>query len=140
METSWNMDYAPTLKNKNPTIPMPRMVLTGLLTTTATLNLSAATGDTPTEDTLAKAAQNPVANMISVPFQNNFNFGVGPDNATQYILNVQPVIPFAVSEDWNLVTRTIVPIINQPSPAPGIPSAAGLGDINPTGDLGHHRR
>jgi hypothetical protein len=81
---------------------------------------------------LAKAAQNPVANMISVPFQNNFNFGVGPNHAVQYNLNVQPVIPISLSEEWNLITRTIMPIINQPSPAPGVRSAFGLGDLNPT--------
>lgn len=83
-------------------------------------------------EALAKAAQNPVANLISFPFQNNFNFGVGPEDVTQYVLNVQPVIPISLNEDWNLITRTIVPIINQPSPAPGIPPASGLGDINPT--------
>jgi hypothetical protein len=81
---------------------------------------------------LAKIAQNPVANMISVPFQNNFNFGVGPNDATQYIMNFQPVIPITLNDDWNLITRWITPIISQPSPAPGVRSAAGLGDINPT--------
>jgi hypothetical protein len=81
---------------------------------------------------LAKAAQNPLAKMISVPLQNNFNFGVGPNDATQWILNVQPIIPITLSEDWNLITRTIIPIINQPSPAPGVRSAFGLGDINPS--------
>jgi len=81
---------------------------------------------------LAKAAQNPVAKLISVPLQNNFNFGVGPNDATQYILNIQPVIPISLNEDWNLITRTVMPIINQPSPAPGVPSVFGLGDINPT--------
>jgi hypothetical protein len=81
---------------------------------------------------LAKAAQNPLAKMISVPLQNNFNFGVGPNDATQWILNIQPVIPITLSENWNLITRTIFPIINQPSPAPGVRSASGLGDINPS--------
>ena len=61
---------------------------------------------------LAKETQNPVANLISVPFQNNFNFGVGPNDATQWILDVQPVIPITLNKDWNLITRTIVPIIN----------------------------
>lgn len=84
------------------------------------------------QEELAKAAQNPVAKLISVPFQNNFNFGVGPEQVTQYVLNVQPVIPITLNEDWNLITRTIVPIISQPSPAPGISPASGLGDINPT--------
>jgi len=87
--------------------------------------------DGASEEALAKAAQNPVAKLISVPFQNNFNFGVGPNNAVQYILNVQPVIPISLSEDWNLITRTIMPIISQP-PQPGVRSAFGLGDINPT--------
>jgi hypothetical protein len=81
---------------------------------------------------LAKETQNPVANLISVPFQNNFNFGIDPNDATQWVLNVQPVIPITLSKDWNLITRTIIPIINQPYPAPGIPSAFGLGDINPS--------
>lgn len=86
----------------------------------------------PSEAELAKAVQNPVANLISVPFQNNFNFGVGPREVTQWVLNVQPVIPIKLNDNWNLITRTIIPIINQPSPARGVPSAFGLGDINPT--------
>ena len=81
---------------------------------------------------LQRETQNPVAKLISVPFQNNFNFGVGPDNVTQWICNFQPVIPISLNDEWNLITRTIVPIINQPSVAPGVRSAAGLGDINPT--------
>jgi hypothetical protein len=81
---------------------------------------------------LARATQNPVASLISVPFQNNFNFGVGPDHVTQWVLNVQPVIPISLNEDWNLITRTIMPIINQPSPAKVARSASGLGDINPS--------
>jgi hypothetical protein len=89
-------------------------------------------GGQESQEELAKAAQNPVAKLISVPFQNNFNFGVGPNDVCQYILNIQPVIPISLSEDWNLITRTIMPVINQPSPAPGIPNASGLGDINPT--------
>jgi hypothetical protein len=89
-------------------------------------------GGGESQEELAKAAQNPVAKLISVPFQNNFNFGVGPNNVCQYVLNFQPVIPISLSEDWNLITRTILPTINQPSPAPGIPSAFGLGDLNPT--------
>ena len=84
------------------------------------------------KEELAKLAQNPVANLISVPFQNNFNFGVGPNNVCQYVLNVQPVIPITLNDNWNLITRWITPIINQPSPAPGVRSASGLGDINPS--------
>ena len=56
---------------------------------------------------LAKLAQNPVGNLISVPFQNNTNLNVGPDKRTQNILNIQPVIPVSVSDEWNIITRTI---------------------------------
>ena len=110
-------------------------VILAALGLVACLARAAETGTAATEvqtEKLAKAVQNPVANLISVPFQNNFNFGVGPNNAMQYVLNVQPVIPISLSEDWNLITRTVMPIINQPSPAPGIASASGLGDINPS--------
>src|SRR5262249_52528047 len=81
---------------------------------------------------LAKKTQNPVADLISVPFQNNFNFNTGPEKRTVWDLNIEPVIPFHLTDDWNLITRTIVPIINLPSVAPGVDHAAGLGDINPT--------
>ena len=104
-------------------------VLIGL--TISAGNAAEPTGESDTER-LAKETQNPIANLISVPFQNNFNFGIGPNDATQWVMNVQPVIPISLNKDWNLITRTIMPIINQPSPATGIPSAFGLGDINPS--------
>ena len=81
---------------------------------------------------LAKQAQNPVADLISVPFQHNFNFNAGPNDQTIWVLNVQPVIPISLTRDWNLITRWITPIINQPSLGPGIDEAFGLGDINPS--------
>jgi hypothetical protein len=59
---------------------------------------------------LAKAAQNPIANLISLPLQNNTNFNVGPKERTQNTLNVQPVWPFSVGDDWNVITRTILPV------------------------------
>ena len=77
---------------------------------------------------LAKQLANPVANLISLPLQSNFDFGIGPSDATRYTLNVQPVIPFELSEDWNLITRTILPIIDVESTAPNVSSAFGLGD------------
>ncbi len=88
----------------------------------------------PREDTeaLAKAAQNPIANLISVPFQNNTGFNFGPRERTQNTLNIQPVVPFKLSDDWNLITRTIVPIVHQPSLVKGDSSDNGVGDINPT--------
>ncbi|MHC4881381.1 MAG: neuromedin U [Planctomycetota bacterium] len=68
-------------------------------------------GDDSTE--LAKQTQNPIADLISLPFQWNVNFDTGPDNHTSSVLNIQPVIPFHLNDDWNLITRTIVPIVNQ---------------------------
>jgi hypothetical protein len=63
---------------------------------------------------VAKKLQNPVADLISVPFQNNFDFGGGPDhNGFQYELKFQPVIPITLCTNWNLITRTIVPYIYQ---------------------------
>ncbi len=76
---------------------------------------------------LAKAAQNPIASLISVPFQNNTYFGFGPDNQTQNVLNIQPVVPFSIGASWNIVTRTIIPLAYTPWPQ----SAFGLGDVQP---------
>lgn len=75
---------------------------------------------------LQKAIQNPIANLISLPFQNNIDFGVGPDERTKNTLNIQPVIPLSINEDLNLITRTIVPVISQPLGADD--SEFGLGD------------
>jgi hypothetical protein len=83
-------------------------------------------------DALRKAAQNPVASLISVPVQNNNNFGVGPDGRIQDILNIQPVIPVRVSENWNLISRIITPIIYQPTVSQPVNQGAyGFGDMNP---------
>jgi len=66
--------------------------------------------------------------LISVPFQNNTNFNFGPREKTQNVLNIQPVVPFGVTEDWNLITRTIVPVISQPAFTPSQDRENGLGD------------
>ena len=78
---------------------------------------------------LAQKLQNPVADLISVPLQNNWDFGIGPADAMRYTVNVQPVIPLSLSTDWNLIIRTILPIIYAESPLPGGDNTAGLGDI-----------
>jgi hypothetical protein len=58
-------------------------------------------------DELRKAAQNPVASLISVPVQDNFNFNITPGDRTQNVLNIQPVIPVRIGKNWNLITRII---------------------------------
>ena len=65
------------------------------------------------EAELAKKLQNPVAALISVPIQNNWDFGIGPAHAMKYTANIQPVVPIGISDDWNLIIRTIVPVIYQ---------------------------
>lgn len=91
---------------------------------------------------LAAAAQNPVSAMYSLPFQNNIYFGAGPNhNLTANVLNIQPVLPFTVG-DWNIISRTIVPLIDLPplttgledvtSAPPATSDPFGLGDINQT--------
>ena len=84
---------------------------------------------------LAKLAQNPVGNLISLPFQNNTNLNFGPEKGTQNILNIQPVIPISVDKDWNVITRTIVPVIWNPSLGPGDPATSGIGDTSLTAFL-----
>ena len=79
-------------------------------------------------DERAKLAQNPVGNLISVPFQNNTNLNYGPERGTQNILNIQPVIPISINKDWNIITRTIVPVIWMPSLGEDIGSTTGIGD------------
>ena len=76
---------------------------------------------------LAKKLQNPIGDLYSFPFQNNTNFSYGPNKGTQDILNVQPVIPIHVNADWNVITRTILPLIWQPSlqPAQTVPFGTG---------------
>ena len=77
---------------------------------------------------LAKQLSNPVASLISVPFQFNWDTGIGPKDADRTTLNIQPVIPFSLNDNWNLISRTILPIVNLESTADGVSSAFGLGD------------
>ena len=77
---------------------------------------------------LAKKLSNPIASLISFPFQSNFDFGMGPERkGYRYTLNIQPVIPFALTKDLNVISRTILPVIAQEDVV-GTTGQAGLGD------------
>ena len=79
---------------------------------------------------LAKQTQNPISDLISVPFENNANFNAGPDNKVLDVLNIKPVIPIKLNDNWNLISRAIIPLISQPG-VDGTPIGRknGLGDI-----------
>jgi hypothetical protein len=79
---------------------------------------------------IAKQAQNPIARLISVPFENDFSPQTGANNEDSYVLQMKPVVPFSLSKDWNLITRTIIPIIQVPDLGPGVNGTTGLGDVN----------
>jgi len=79
---------------------------------------------------LAKQLSNPVASLISVPFQFNYDARIGPvRDGEKFYLNFQPVIPISLDKDWNLISRTIVPIVSQRNIFPGADDQSGLGDI-----------
>jgi hypothetical protein len=82
------------------------------------------------ESDIAKQAQNPIARLISVPLENDFNPQTGINKEDSYVLQMKPVVPFNLSKDWNLITRTIIPIVQTPDPASGVNGESGLGDIN----------
>ena len=81
---------------------------------------------------LLKAAQNPVADMISLPIQNNINPGIPPYGRVQNAISLQPVIPMNISQNWMLVSRVIQPIVWQPYPDQKTGGVFGLGDMSPT--------
>lgn len=73
--------------------------------------------------------------MSSLPFQNNTDFNFGPDDETLSVTNIQPVLPFKLSDDWNLITRTIIPVVSQPGLTPQQDRETGLGDTTFTAFL-----
>jgi hypothetical protein len=77
----------------------------------------------------AKQSQNPIADLISVPFQNNTNLDVGPERSTLNVLNIQPVVPVALGPDWNVITRTILPVISEPALSSDQSRTNGIGDL-----------
>jgi hypothetical protein len=78
---------------------------------------------------LAKQLANPISSLISVPVQGNLDFGLGPGGGSKFTMNIQPVIPFGLNDNWNVISRTILPVIDQEGIAlGGANDAFGLGD------------
>lgn len=80
------------------------------------------------EEDLAKKLSNPVANLISVPLQFNYDKNIGPSDGRRLFVNIQPVIPFSLNEDWNLISRTILPLVDQQDIAGPSGGQSGTGD------------
>jgi hypothetical protein len=95
---------------------------------TVVLVAMATTAAAETSD-LAQQLSNPVASLISVPLQFNIDEGIGPNDVSRQVLNIQPVLPFGISENWNLISRTIVPVVWQEAIVPGDQDRQGFGNV-----------
>jgi hypothetical protein len=105
-----------------------QQIVVGTLSIMALAVSVQSTAQTPETYGLAKQSQNPVSTLISVPFENNYNGEYGPYNSNQNVLNIKPVVPMKLGENWTLINRLIVPVISQPG-VPGGPNRTnGLGD------------
>jgi len=109
-----------------PTVIFVAIVLAWPTVSSAQQPPAAAQGET--ED-FAKKLANPISDLVSVPFQFNWEQNVGPRESTRFILNVQPVMPFALNPNWNLIARLIVPFVSQPALVIGGEPAFGVSDI-----------
>jgi hypothetical protein len=109
---------------------MRRTVITvSTMLVTSTLLAGQATAQQSAAD-LAKKLSNPIAALISVPLQFNYDQNIGTtDHGDKWLLNVQPVIPVSLNEDWNLISRTILPIVSQHDIYPDAGSQSGIGDV-----------
>jgi len=112
----------------NLNMPILTAITTLLVSCYANADVKAA--DSNNKETLAKQLSNPVAALISAPFQLNYDQDIGVnDKGTRTTLNIQPVVPFELSQDWNIISRTILPVINQSDVSAESKSESGIGDV-----------
>ncbi|MFD2167547.1 transporter [Thalassotalea euphylliae] len=101
-----------------------------LLSLTVLLSSSTVLAEPKDSKSLAQEIANPLTTMVIVPIQYEYNDNIGPeDEGSRHNLFVQPIIPFEVNDEWNLITRTIVPFIDQQDIFPGAGDQSGVGDI-----------
>jgi hypothetical protein len=108
---------------------MLRLPLVVLVCLAAPAVAMAQASDAASGADLAKKLANPISSLISVPFQYNYNDGYGDGSGEQRYINIQPVIPFSISTDWNVISRTILPLVDQDNIVPGSGSQSGFGNI-----------
>ena len=101
-----------------------------LLTIVMVISCPVLADDATDQAELAKKTLNPVADLISLPIQFNYDQRIGPtDDGKKYVVNIQPVIPISIGPDWNVISRTILPIVDQDDILPdGSADASGIGD------------
>lgn len=93
----------------------------------AAVLLPAAASAQQSDEQLAKDLANPVASLISVPLQFNYNGNFAPEDGKQYYVNIQPVIPISLNDKWNVISRTILPVVNMDDIAPDFDHKVGFG-------------